>query len=98
MMTDRGVGRVVVPVPLWTHEETAAYLRVGSLLLTQLVTAGAGPTCYRVGRHRRYDRADVRAWLSATATRRCPGRHEAPPCPGPLRTPLVGAGSAVGEP
>jgi hypothetical protein len=73
------MGAPVLP-ELWTHEETAACLRVDPTLLTYLVTAGAGPTCYWVGRHRRYDPAGVFAWLQTTTggARRRPGRHAAP--------------------
>ena len=31
-----------------------------------LVTAGVGPVCYWVGRHRRYDPAEVAEWLATT--------------------------------
>ena len=66
--------------PLWTHEETAAYLRVDPALLNRLVSAGAGPTRYWVGRHRRYDPALVATWLHTTTdTPAHPGRHLADP-------------------
>jgi hypothetical protein len=48
---------------LWTHEETAAYLRIGPELLYHLVALDRGPRCYWVGRHRRYESTGVRVWL-----------------------------------
>lgn len=58
--------------PLWTHEETAKYLKVSPWTLHHLVSQGEGPPVYRVGRNRRYDPPEVRAWLrggtTATAT------------------------------
>lgn len=49
--------------PLWTHEETAKYLKVSPWTLHHLVSQGEGPPVYRVGRNRRYDPSEVRAWL-----------------------------------
>lgn len=49
--------------PLWTHEETAKYLKVSPWTLHHLVSQGEGPPVYRVGRNRRYDPTEVRAWL-----------------------------------
>jgi len=48
---------------LWTHEETARFLHVSVWTLHHLVTDGAGPISYRVGRSRRYDPQEVRDWL-----------------------------------
>ncbi|NLT54607.1 MAG: helix-turn-helix domain-containing protein [Actinomycetales bacterium] len=58
--------RMSVTVQLWTHAEVAAWLRVEEEVLMHLVTAGAGPVCYWVGRHRRYDPAEVGQWLATT--------------------------------
>ncbi len=52
---------------LWSHEETARFLHVSIWTLHHLVTKGQGPTSYRVGRGRRYDPVEVRAWLRANA-------------------------------
>jgi predicted DNA-binding transcriptional regulator AlpA len=48
---------------LWTHPETAAFLRIPVSTLYQLNARKAGPPSSKVGRHRRYDPAEVRAWL-----------------------------------
>lgn len=61
---------------LWTHEETAAYLRIDPDLLHQLVTVGRGPSGYWVGRYRRYDSEQVKAWLTAQQR---PRRRDRPP-------------------
>ena len=45
---------------LWTAEETADYLGVPINTLYSWRSRGTGPRGYRVGRHIRYDRADVR--------------------------------------
>ena len=58
--------RMPVTVQLWTHEQVAAWLNVEEDALMRLVTAGTGPVCYWVGRHRRYDPAEVSQWLAAT--------------------------------
>lgn len=66
---------------LWTHEETAAYLRINPELLHQLVALDRGPRCYWVGRHRRYESTGVWTWLLAQERPRGPGRpprHVAP--------------------
>jgi hypothetical protein len=66
---------------LWTHQETAAYLRIEPELLHQLVALDRGPRCYWVGRHRRYEPCGVWAWLLAqehpSGRGRLP-RHAAP--------------------
>jgi hypothetical protein len=53
---------------LWTVEETSAWLRVPVATLYQWRTRHLGPPAYRVGRHLRYDPADVRAWLDDQAS------------------------------
>ena len=54
---------------LWTHAETAAYLRIPEATLHALNHKGAGPRSFKVGRHRRYDPVDVARWLSERASR-----------------------------
>jgi excisionase family DNA binding protein len=49
--------------PCWTVEEVAAYLRVPVETLYTWRKRHYGPPAARVGRHLRYDPADVRAWL-----------------------------------
>jgi DNA-binding transcriptional MerR regulator len=51
------------PERLWTHDETATYLHISPWTLHHLCSTGAGPCRYKVGKHRRYDPDDVRAWL-----------------------------------
>ena len=48
---------------LWTVEETARFLRVPKATLYQWRYLGIGPKAGRVGRHLRYDPADVIAWF-----------------------------------
>jgi hypothetical protein len=63
---------------LWTHEETAAYLRISAEVLEVLVDAGAGPTRYWVAGQARYDAGRVQAWLARSVHRRPSGRHAHP--------------------
>jgi excisionase family DNA binding protein len=49
--------------PLWTVEELATFLGVPVATLYQWRHRRIGPRACRVGRHLRYDPADVRAWL-----------------------------------
>jgi excisionase family DNA binding protein len=53
--------------PLWTVEEVASFLRVPTATLYQWRYRRTGPRASRVGRHLRYDPADVRSWLSDQA-------------------------------
>jgi hypothetical protein len=55
----------VRPECLWTVEETAAWLRIPKATLYQWRYLGIGPRSGRVGRHVRYDPADVVAWFRA---------------------------------
>jgi hypothetical protein len=48
---------------LWTVEETARFLRVPKATLYQWRYLGIGPKAGRVGRHLRYDPAEVIAWF-----------------------------------
>jgi excisionase family DNA binding protein len=51
--------------PLLDSEELAELLSVPRRTLDTWAYRGEGPVYVRVGRHRRYDPADVRAWLEA---------------------------------
>jgi len=55
------------PERLWTHDETAAYLHISPWTLHHLCVTGAGPQRYKLGKHRRYDPAEVRQWLRSAA-------------------------------
>ncbi|HVA60197.1 MAG TPA: helix-turn-helix domain-containing protein [Mycobacteriales bacterium] len=59
-----------MPDCLWTHQETAAFLRIPDATLHQLNYKGTGPRSFKVGRYRRYDPLDVAAWLEGTGLRR----------------------------
>ncbi|WP_406074187.1 helix-turn-helix transcriptional regulator [Micromonospora sp. NBC_01638] len=52
---------------LWSVIETAAFLRVPVGTLYQWRHRRIGPRAFKVGRHLRYDPADVRAWLQDRA-------------------------------
>jgi excisionase family DNA binding protein len=49
--------------PCWTVTEVAAYLRVPVETLYTWRKRRYGPPAARVGRHLRYEPADVRAWV-----------------------------------
>lgn len=52
------------PEPLATPDEVSAYLKdVPVKTLAKWRVIGKGPVYTKVGRHVRYDWADVRAWL-----------------------------------
>jgi excisionase family DNA binding protein len=51
------------PDELWTIEEAAAYLKVEKGTLYTWRKRHYGPPAGRVGRHLRYDSAEVRAWF-----------------------------------
>jgi excisionase family DNA binding protein len=53
--------------PLWTTEDVATFLGVPVATLYQWRHRRTGPRALRVGRHLRYDPADVRAWLELQA-------------------------------
>ena len=57
-----------LPERLWSHAETATFLVLPEATLHQLNYKGTGPRSYKVGRHRRYDPADVVAWLESRAS------------------------------
>jgi hypothetical protein len=52
---------------LWTHRQTAAFLKVTPGTLYVWLSKGVGPKSYKFGRTRRYDPADVRAFVRARA-------------------------------
>lgn len=56
-----------VQEPCWTVAEVAAYLRVPVETLYAWRKRHYGPPAARVGRHLRYDPADVRAWVKGRA-------------------------------
>ena len=57
-----------LPDILWSHQETADFLRLPASTLHQMNSKGTGPRSYRVGRYRRYDPRDVEAWLEQRAS------------------------------
>ncbi|WP_246568538.1 helix-turn-helix transcriptional regulator [Polymorphospora rubra] len=50
---------------LWTHRETAEFLSISATQLYALNREGDGPPSFKIGKLRRYDPADVRAWLGS---------------------------------
>jgi excisionase family DNA binding protein len=50
---------------LWSVEEVSGYLGVPVETLYTWRKKGCGPRAGRVGRHLKYDPADVRAWFRA---------------------------------
>lgn len=50
---------------LMSADELSDYLRIPVATLYQWRHKGTGPPAFRVGRHLRYEPADVRAWLDA---------------------------------
>ncbi|TDC22084.1 DNA-binding protein [Micromonospora sp. 15K316] len=52
---------------LWTVQEVSAFLGVPVGTLYQWRYRRTGPRAARVGRHLRYDPADLRAWLDQQA-------------------------------
>jgi excisionase family DNA binding protein len=59
---------VTRPERLWSVEETARFLGLPVATVYQHNHKKTGPRSYKVGRHRRYDPADVMAWLEAHAS------------------------------
>lgn len=57
-----------LPARLWSHSETAAFLGLPPATLHQMLHKRTGPRSYKVGRHRKYDPADVAAWLEDRAS------------------------------
>lgn len=54
---------------LATKEEVAEYLQVKPGTLDAWAKRGAGPVYSKIEGHRRYDWADVRAWVEARKVR-----------------------------
>ena len=52
-----------IPEPLWEVEQVARYLRVPKETLYTWRKRHYGPPAARIGRHLRYDPADVRGWF-----------------------------------
>jgi predicted DNA-binding transcriptional regulator AlpA len=53
--------------PLWSAKQVARFLGVPVATLYQWRYRRTGPRASRVGRHLRYDPAEVRAWLARQA-------------------------------
>lgn len=53
---------------LASRAEVAEYLHVPVMTLERWANRSTGPRYVRVGRHTRYDWADVEAWLAAQVT------------------------------
>ncbi len=49
--------------PLWDVDDVSTFLRVPVPTLYQWRHRGLGPRAFKVGRHLRYDPAEVHAWL-----------------------------------
>lgn len=79
MSTDQATGEVVPlqpPAPpllerdgLITTAELAAFLSLPARTLRQWRYLGVGPKAFRIGRHLRYEPAEVRRWLDQECTR-----------------------------
>lgn len=52
------------PEPLWSVDDLAAYLAVPKATVYRWNSRQAGPPYVRVGKHARYRRLDVEAWLA----------------------------------
>ncbi|MQA05015.1 MAG: helix-turn-helix domain-containing protein [Streptosporangiales bacterium] len=48
---------------LWTPDDLSSYLDIPKETLYRWRYLGIGPVAVRIGKHLRYDPADVRAWL-----------------------------------
>ena len=57
----------IVPEPYWTVTDVAVLLRVPVETLYTWRKRHYGPPAARVGRHLRYDPAEVRAWFRKQA-------------------------------
>lgn len=54
---------------LWTVEDLAFYLGVPVHTVYKWRSTGEGPPGYRIGRHLRFDQAEVRRWLESRRSR-----------------------------
>jgi predicted DNA-binding transcriptional regulator AlpA len=52
---------------MWTPEDVSTFLGVPVPTLYRWRCTGTGPTAYRLGKHLRYDPAEVRAWVKECA-------------------------------
>ena len=52
---------------LWSPDEVSALLGVPVPTLYRWRYTGTGPGAYRLGKHLRYDPAEVRAWVKGQA-------------------------------
>lgn len=50
-----------------TTEEAAELLKISRSVMYKLLADGKGPPSFRVGRHRRFLREDLLAWMKANA-------------------------------
>jgi hypothetical protein len=57
---------------LWNTSETGDFLGIPVGTLNQWASRGVGPRYFKIGRHRRYHPADVKAWLDEHASRPAP--------------------------
>ena len=48
---------------LWTIQDASQFLNVPVNTLYQWRVTGDGPRAFKLGKHLRYDPADIRAWL-----------------------------------
>ncbi len=54
--------------PLISHAAAARLLGISQSTLYQMNWMRTGPRSYRVGKHRKYDLADIKAWLAERAS------------------------------
>jgi predicted DNA-binding transcriptional regulator AlpA len=54
--------------PLWSHQQTADFLGIPAATLYQFNHKRTGPRSYKVGKHRKYTREDVLAWLKTRSS------------------------------
>ena len=52
---------------LWTHRQTAAFLRVTPGTLYVWLSKGVGPRSYKIGGTRRYDPTDIQEFVHQRA-------------------------------
>lgn len=56
-----------IPDRLWTHSETAEFLRIPPATLHQMSYKKTRPRSFRVGYYRRFSRSDVLEWPESRA-------------------------------
>ena len=61
--TAEGEPQVLNDEPLWTIEQLSDYLQIPIKTIRNWRDQGTGPRGRRLGRHLRFERADVLAWL-----------------------------------